>query len=102
MISFIKRPQLVDPIERISIVQEETKPEVDPLSLVNKAGKELLEKLRHFMTKQDILEFMYEQELSEEGARKMRRLIFPQGNNQKKAGGYAKNVVDTLQKNLVE
>ena len=52
------------------------------------------------MTKQDILEFMYEQELSEEGARKMRRLIFPQSVQQKKP--FAKNVVDNLQKNLVE
>jgi hypothetical protein len=40
---------------------------VDPLNFLNQRGKDLLEKLRSFITRQDLLNFMVEQELSEEG-----------------------------------
>lgn len=45
------------------------KPQEDALSYLNNRGKEILEKLRHFISRQDLLNFMVDQELSDEGER---------------------------------
>ena len=101
MIAYVKRPVLFDPLERISINNESSKPNVDPLKLVNKDGNKLLDKLTHFVSRQNLIHFMYEQELSEEGSRKMRRLIFPKAAVENKKT-YSKDVVESLQKSIVE
>ena len=71
-----------------------SEPIVDPMTFINHRGKDLLEKLRYFITKQDLLNFMVEQELSEEGEKEMRKLILSEalGGSKKKAV-YSKNII---------
>ena len=65
------------------------KPQEDPLSYLNNRGKQVLEKLRHFITRQDLLSFMVDQQLSDEGEREMRRIILNDVLGQSKnKGGY--------------
>ena len=40
-------------------------PEEDPMTYLNARGKHILEKLRNFISRQDLLNFMVDQELSE-------------------------------------
>lgn len=77
---------------------------MNPLTYLNQRGKDLLEKLRSFITRQDLLNFMVEQELSEEGERQMRRLILSEamGSGAKKKPTYGRSVIESLQKNLYD
>lgn len=45
------------------------KSQEDALSYLNNRGKEVIEKLRHFITREDLLNFMVYQELSDDGER---------------------------------
>jgi hypothetical protein len=46
----------------------------DPLSTLNTEGKKTLEKLRHFVSRQQIYDFIVEQEVSEEAVVELRKL----------------------------
>ncbi len=69
--------------------------------MVNAQGKQLIEKLTQFVSRQNLIHFMYEQELSEEGSRKMRKLIFPKGSADGKKV-FSHSVVEQLQKSIIE
>lgn len=47
---------------------------LDPLSTLNNEGKKVLEKLRHFVNRQQIYDFIVEQEVSEEAQVELRKL----------------------------
>ena len=73
------------------------------MTYVNARGKDLLEKLRHFISKQDLLNFVVDQELSEEGEAKMRKIILSDVLGQsKKKTVYNRNIIETLQKSIVQ
>jgi len=75
----------------------------DSLSYLNNRGKEIIEKLRHFISREDLLNFMVYQELSDDGEREMRRIILSDVLGQtKKKGGYDRSIVEALQRNLVD
>lgn len=81
----------------------ENEPEEDPMSYLNARGKDLLEKLRNFITRQDLLNFILDQELSEAGEKQMRRIILSDVLGQsKKKGGYERNIIEALHRNLAE
>lgn len=62
-----------------------------------------MEKLRKFISREDLLNFMVYQELSEEGERSMRRVVLADVlGNTKRKGGYDRSIVEALQKNLVD
>lgn len=46
----------------------------DPVTTLTPEGKKVLEKLRHFITRQQIYDFIVEQEVSEEAANELRKL----------------------------
>lgn len=73
------------------------------MTYLNARGKDLLEKLRNFISKQDLLNFVVDQELSEEGEAKMRKIILSDvlGQNKKKTV-YNRNIIETLQKSIVQ
>jgi hypothetical protein len=48
--------------------------QIDPLSTLNPDGRKIVEKLRHFITRQQIYDFIVEQEVSEEAALELRKL----------------------------
>lgn len=79
------------------------KTQEDALSYLNNRGKEVIEKLRHFITREDLLNFMVYQELSDDGEREMRRIILSDVLGQtKKKGGYDRSIVEALQRNLID
>ena len=81
----------------------ENEPQEDPMNYLNARGKELLEKLRNFLTRQDLLNFILDQELSEAGEKQMRRIILSDVLGQsKKKGGYERNIIEALHKNLAQ
>jgi hypothetical protein len=57
--------------------------------------------LRHFISRQDLLNFVVDQELSGDGEREMRRIILSDILSNKK-NGYDRNIVGQLQQNLGE
>lgn len=63
----MRKPLNYSAVEKICTPLPKAEPAPEPLTYINQRGKDLLEKLRHFITKQDLLNFMVEQELSEEG-----------------------------------
>jgi hypothetical protein len=102
LINYVKKPLSFNAVEKICMPPPQ-KPQEDALSYLNTRGKDILEKLRHFITRPDLLNFMVDQELSDEGEREMRRIILSDilGSNKKK-GGYERSIVEALQKNLVD
>lgn len=103
LINFIRKPLNFNAVEKIGFASAKVEAEEDPLTYLNPRGKELLEKLRHFITKEHLLNFVVEQELSEEGENRMRKIILSGGLGQsKKKNSYARNIIESLQKSLVE
>lgn len=47
---------------------------LDPLSTINNEGRKILEKLRHFVTRQEIYNFIVEQEVSGEALTELRKM----------------------------
>ena len=80
-----------------------SEPEENPMTYLNARGKDLIEKLRNFISRQDLLNFMVDQELSEAGEKQMRRIILSDVLGQsKKKGGYERNIIEALHKNLAD
>lgn len=94
LIQFIKKPLNFNAVEKICMPSAGQEPEDDPVAFLNARGKELLEKLRNFISRQDLLNFMVDQELSEGGEKQMRRIILSDVLGQsKKKGGYERNII---------
>jgi hypothetical protein len=51
---------------------------IDPLSTITPEGKKVLEKVRNFVTRNQIYQFVVEQEVSREAAAGLRKLINPE------------------------
>lgn len=47
----------------------------DPTSTLNPEGKKVMEKLRHFITRQNIYDFVLEQEVSAEAVTELRKIV---------------------------
>ena len=64
LLSFVKtKSQTVEPFDFKPWRKEED--EIDPHAAINAEGKKIIEKLRHFISRQNIYEFMVNQEVSE-------------------------------------
>lgn len=48
--------------------------QVDPLSFLNPEGKKTLEKLRHFISRQQVYDYIIDQEVSQEAITELRKL----------------------------
>lgn len=65
LIQFVKKPLNFNAVEKICMPSVDEEPEEDAKTYLNPRGKDLIEKLRNFIFKQDFFNFMLEQELSE-------------------------------------
>jgi hypothetical protein len=68
LLSFVKKPLSFNAVEKIC-TPPPPKPEEDPLSYLNTRGREILEKLRYFVSTEGLLQFIVNQELSASGER---------------------------------
>ena len=81
MISFVKRSGEQFKVDRVTTISEEDRMDEHPMEFLNPSGRKTIEKLRNFISKQDVLDFVVRQELSTQTEAKLRNLILANNNN---------------------